>query len=93
MTSQCAIQQHRGDQWSEQIEVKEQRDKKERARGALLYLEERYEQVNEKISNFNSFPEEIQVVIDKYIDVFSTKLHKSMNVEPVQLNVKEGSKP
>ena len=37
----------RGDQWSEQMEVKEQRDKRERARCVLLYLEERYEQVNE----------------------------------------------
>ena len=37
----------RGDQWSEQMEVKEQRDKRERARGVLLYLEERYEQVDE----------------------------------------------
>ena len=37
----------RGDQWSEQMEVKEQRDKRERARGVLLYLEEMYEQVNE----------------------------------------------
>ena len=27
----------------------------------------------------------------KYIDVFDTKLRKSMNVEPVQLNVREGS--
>ena len=33
------------------------------------------------------------MVLDKHIDVFDTKLRKSMNVEPVQLNVKEGSKP
>ena len=33
----------RGDQWNEQREVKEKRD---RARGVLLYLEERYEQVD-----------------------------------------------
>ena len=49
-----------------------------------------YEQVDEKITNFDSFPEEIKVVLDKYIDVFDTKLRKSMNVEPVQLNVSEG---
>ena len=55
----------RGDQWTEQMEVKEQRDNRERARGVLLYLEERYEQANEKISNFDSFPEKIQVVPDK----------------------------
>ena len=56
-------------------------------------MEERYEQVDEKITGFDSFPEEIKVVLDKYIDVFDTKLRKSMNVEPVQLNVREGSKP
>ena len=79
----------RGDQWFEQ-EVREER---QRARGVLLYLEERYKQVDEKITGFDSFPEEIKVILDKYIDVFDTKLRKSMNVEPVQLNVKEGSKP
>ena len=42
----------RGDMWNEQMEVKE---KRERARGVLLYLEERYEQVDEKITNFHSF--------------------------------------
>ena len=50
-------------------------------------MEERYEQVDEKITGFDSFPEEIKVILDKYIDVFDTKLRKSMNVEPVQLNV------
>ena len=69
------------------------KEERERARGVLLYLEERYEQVNEKITGFDSFPEEIKAVLDKYIDVFDTKLRKSMNVEPVQLNVGEGSKP
>ena len=53
----------RGDQWYEQKEVKEER---ERARGVLLYLEERYEQVDEKITGFDSFPEEIKIVLDKY---------------------------
>ena len=79
----------RGDMWNEEMEVKE---KRERARGVLLYLDERYEQVDENITNFESFPEEIMVVLDKYIDVFDTKLRKSMNVEPVQLNVSEGFK-
>ena len=46
-----------------------------------------------KIANFESFPEEIKVVLDKYIDDFDTKLRKSMNVEPVQLNMREGTKP
>ena len=67
------------------MEVKE---KRERARGVLLYLEERYDQFDKKIINFDSFPEEIKMVLDKYIDVFDTKLRKSMNVEPVQLNVR-----
>ena len=69
------------------------KEERERARGVLLYLEERYEQVNEKIKDFDSFPEEIKAVLDKYINVFDRKLRKSMNVEPVQLNVREGSKP
>ena len=51
------------------MEVKE---KRERTTGVLLYLEERYETVDEKITNFDPFPEEIQVVLDKYIDVFDT---------------------
>ena len=75
------------------MEMKEQTEERERARGVLIYLEERYEQINEKISNFDSFPEEIQLVLDKYINVFDTKLRKSMNVEPVMLNVREGSIP
>ena len=53
----------RGDHWSEQMEVREKREERARARGVLL--EERYEQVNEKISNFDSFPEEIKVVLDQ----------------------------
>ena len=32
------------------------------------------------------------MVLDKCIDVFDTKLRKSMNVEPVQLSMREGSK-
>ena len=60
----------RGDQWSDQMEMKEQREERERGRGVLLYLKERYEQVYEKIINFGSFPEEIQLVLNKYIDVF-----------------------
>ena len=75
---------------NEQLQVKE---KRQRARGVLLYLKEPYEAVDEKITNFDSFPEEIQVVLEKYIKVFDTKLRKSINVEPVQLNVREGSKP
>jgi hypothetical protein len=83
----------RGDRWFEQEQQKEVREERQRARGVLLYPEERYEQVDEKISGFDLFPEEIKVVLDKYMDVFDSKLRKSMNVEPVQLNVKEGSKP
>ena len=47
--------------------------------------------MDEKITNFDSFLEKIKVVLDKYIDVFDTKLWNSMNVEPVQLNVREGA--
>ena len=39
----------RGDQWFEQEQQKEVREERQRARGVLLYLEERYEQVDEKI--------------------------------------------
>ena len=47
----------RGDKWYEQEPQKEVREERRRARGVLLYLEERYEQVDEKISGFDSFPE------------------------------------
>ena len=80
----------RGDQWCEQIDIKEER---ERPRGVPLYLEERYKHVAEKMANFDSFFMVIQDVLDKYIDLFNTKLRKSMNIEPVELNVREGSKP
>ena len=62
----------KGDQWCEQMEMKEQREERESSRGVLLYLEERYEQVNEKISNFDFFQEKIQLVLDKYIDYRET---------------------
>ena len=57
----------RGGQWSEHMEVKEEREERARARGVLLSLEETYKQVDEKICNFDSFPEEIKVVLYKYI--------------------------
>ena len=66
------------------------KEKRERGRGVLLYLEERYEKVDENLTSFDSFPEVIKVVLDKFIDVFDTKLRKGMNVE---LNMREGSKP
>ena len=46
----------RRDQWSDQMEIKEQREGRERAQEVLFYLEERYKQVNKKIRNFDSFP-------------------------------------
>ena len=46
----------RGDQWYEQEQQKEVREERQRARGVLLYLEERYEQVDKKITGFDSFP-------------------------------------
>ena len=33
------------------------------------------------------------MLIDKYIYILDTKLCKSMNMDPVQMNVKEESKP
>ena len=33
------------------------------------------------------------MVLDKYIDVFDTKLSQSMNMEPVKLNFREGNEP
>ena len=80
----------RGDQRGKQMEFKEEL---ERARGVLLYLEEMYKQVDEKITNFDSFPKKIQTDLKKYIAVFDTKLRKSMSVPPVNLNVVEGSAP
>ena len=49
--------------------------------------------MNENISNFDSFPEEIQLVLDKYINISDTRLCKSKNVKPMSLNVREGSIP
>ena len=71
----------------------ELKEKRETARGVLLYLKERYKAVDKEIVNFDSFPEDIKGVLDKYINVFDTKLQKNMNVEPMQLNVREGTKP
>ena len=58
----------------------------------LLYMEERYEEVNDKKAKFNSFPEEIKAVLAEYHNVFDSKLKLSMDVEPSELNVVEGSK-
>ena len=51
----------------------------------LLYLEELYETVNKKIPTFESFPEEIQEVLDKYIDMFDTKLRAKFYFERIAL--------
>ena len=37
--------------------------------------------------------EKIQLILDKYINMVNTKLRKSMNVEPVKLNMRDGSIP
>ena len=57
----------RGDQWCEQIYLKEER---ERPRGVPLYLEEHFKHVEEKKANFDPFFMVIQGVLDKYIDLF-----------------------
>ena len=66
---------------------------KERARGVVLYLEERYEEENNKFKDLGSFPKEIRDVFNDFTDVFDTKLRKSMDEEPAQFNLKEGSVP
>ena len=48
----------RGDKLSEQMEVNEKSEERARGRGILLYLVETYEQVDEKINKFDSFPED-----------------------------------
>ena len=80
----------RGNQLSKQIEAGDEREK---ARGVLLYLEERYTRVDEKITNFDTFPTEILSVLKKYICLFNLTLRKSKNVKPVKLNVVEESVP
>ena len=66
------------------------REEHEKARSVLLYLGERYETVDDKISYFSSFPNEIHRVPAEYSDIFDSKLRKSMKVEPVLLNMVEG---
>ena len=43
----------------------------------LLYLQEQQEDVDSKIANFDSFPEEIKKVLTKYKDVFDSNSYKS----------------
>ena len=64
-----------------------------KARGLLLYLEEKNKKVDEKIASFDTFLDKIKEVLNKYLNVFDTKLSKSIYVEPVLLNVREGRKP
>ena len=52
----------------------------------LLYLEERYEEVDNKMANFDSFPNEIQAVLAEYHTIFNSKLRKLINVELDVLN-------
>ena len=59
----------------------------------LLYLKEEDEQVNDKIGNFSSFPIKIQEMLPKFHNVFNSRLVKSMNVEPAQLNMVKDSRP
>ena len=66
------------------------KEERERASKVMLHMEERYKQVDEKITNFDSFPVEIKDMLEEYVDVFDTKLKKIMNVDPVKLNMREG---
>ena len=51
-----------------------QKEKREIARGVLLYLEERGQKVDDNIANMHSFPKVIMEVLDEYADVFNTHL-------------------
>ena len=57
------------------------------------YLEERYEEMDNKMANFDSFSNEIQAVLAEYHNVFNSKLRKSINVELAVLNMVKGSEP
>ena len=59
----------------------------------LLYLQEQQEDVDSKIANFDSFPEEIKKVLTKYKDVFDSRIQKSIIVKPAELTVRAGSRP
>ena len=71
----------------------EEECEKERARGVLLYLEERYEKEDNRIKDLHKFPEEIREVLNKFADVFDTSLKKCMNVPDAQLNLTEDYRP
>ena len=79
-----------GEHWEQVMDKEEERKK---ARGVLLYLEEKNEKLDKKVANFDNFPEKMREVLDKYKDVFDSRLRKSMKVKPVLLNVRKGSKP
>ena len=55
----------------------------------LLYLEEHYKQVDKRSATLTPSQRRSRW----FIDVFDTRLRKSMNVEPVELNLREGSRP
>ena len=55
----------------------------QKSRGVPVYLE-----LGNKMANFDSFPNEIQVVLAEYC-----KLKNSMDVEPTLLNVVKGREP
>ena len=50
------------------MEVIDKEEESEIARGVLLYLEEKYENVDKKIKNIDNFSEKIKEVLDKYKD-------------------------
>ena len=68
-------------------------EEREKARGVILYLEAKYENLDKKIANFDNLPEKLREVLKQYKDVFNSRLRKSLKVKPVLLNVRKGSKP
>ena len=45
------------------------------------------------IKYFDSFPPEIHRVLAEFEDIYDSRLVKSLNVEPAQLNTMEGTDP
>ena len=78
-----------GDQWFKQEQQKKIRKERQRARRVLLYLEERYKQVDEKISGFDSFPEEIKVA-DRFWHILMQKRNEDEVMVKAQRGNREG---
>ena len=72
--------------------AKGQDDEKEceKERGVIIYLEERFEEEDNRIKNRPS-TNVIHYVLNDFTNGFNTKLNKGMNLEPSQMNVAKGT--